>query len=81
MPNLFYFIAGMLIIEFLPLLEKIVELAMTYLEYQKGVLGVKITEANAEIDKLSEKEEETPARLIGFSIPDESEDDLDEEQD
>ena len=81
MPNLFYFIAGMLIIEFLPLLEKIIELAMTYFEYQKGVLGVKITEANAEIDKLSEKEEEAPARLIGFSIPDESEDDLDEEQD
>ena len=66
-----FFFVGALMIEFWPLLDKIVEIALTALEYVKGILTIKITKLNTELEKISNDSTEEPVpHVIGFAIPD-----------
>ena len=69
-----YFLFGMLTVGYIsPLLDKILEVILTFLEMVKGKITVKITELNGQIKKLQD-EEETPKNIIGFVAPEEKDD-------
>ena len=69
-----YFLLGMLTVSYIfPLLDKIEEIVLTYLELVKGKMTVKITELNCQITKLQESDE-SPKTIIGFAAPEEKDD-------
>ena len=57
-----------------PVLDKMLEIILTYLEMVKGKITVKITELKCQIEKLQDEEEETPKNIIGFVVPEEKDD-------
>ena len=61
-----------------PILDKMLEVILTYLEMVKGKITVKITQLKCQIEKLQDEEEKTPKNIIGFVAPEE-EDDKDED--
>lgn len=61
-----YFILGMIVVQaFFPLIDGIVAVILSGLEALKGYFGLKITEYNTKIRKLSIQEDKK--NLIGFS--------------
>ena len=74
-----YFLLGMLTVSYVfPILDKIEEVVLTYLEMVKGIITVKITQLKCQIEKLQESDDESPVKIIGFVAPEE-EDDEDED--
>ena len=70
-----YFLLGMLTVGYIfPILDKMLEIILTYLEMVKGKITVKITELKCQIEKLQDEEEETPKNIIGFVVPEEKDD-------
>lgn len=81
MSNFIFFIAGIVFITFIiPVLDQLLALALSILEWIKSFFSIKITQANLKIKKLTEESEEEPEEkkyYIGFSVPDDCEDDTD----
>ena len=70
-----YFLFGMLTVGYIfPILDKMLEIILTYLEMVKGKITVKITELKCQIEKLQDEEEGTPKNIIGFVAPEEKDD-------
>ena len=70
-----YFLSGMLTVGYIfPVLDKMLEIILTYLEMVKGKITVKITELKCQIEKLQDEEGETPKNIIGFVAPEEKDD-------
>ena len=70
-----YFLLGMLTVSYIfPIMDKLVELILTFLEMVKGLITVKITAINCQIAKLQESDDESPVRIVGFVAPEEKED-------
>ena len=70
-----YFLLGMLTVGYIfPILDKMLEIILTYLEMVKGKITVKITELKCQIEKLQDEKEETPKNIIGFVVPEEKDD-------
>lgn len=71
-----YFILGVLTASYIfPILDKVGELILTYLEMLKGKVTVKITQLQAQISKIQNNEKETPVKIVGFvASEDENED-------
>ena len=64
-----------------PVADGLINLILTYLEMKKGKYSLKINEMNLEIQKMvnPEKEKSSIVNQIGFVIPDENEEDVDED--
>ena len=64
-----------------PVADGLINLVLTYLEMKKGKYSLKINELNLEIQIMvnPEKEKSSIANQIGFVIPDENEEDVDED--
>ena len=64
-----------------PVADGLINLILTYLEMKKGKYSLKINEMNLEIQKMvnPEKEKSSVANQIGFVIPNENEEDVDED--
>ena len=48
-------------------MESTISLYLTWIEYLKGILTVKITKLQVEIQKMAEPADDEPARVIGFT--------------
>ena len=73
---------GIIFISFIyPVLESTISLYLTWIEYLKGILTVKITRLQVEIQKMAEPVDDEPARVIGFTTEhyEEYEDDDDDD--
>lgn len=62
---LFYFILGILFIEFIPIIEALAIVIVTFLESLKGRFNLNISKYNVEIQKLAD-DLEPPKNAIGF---------------
>ena len=64
-----------------PVADGLINLVLTYLEMKKGKYSLKINEMNLEIQKMvnPEKEKSSIVNQIGFVIPNENEEDVDED--
>ena len=56
-----------------PIVDKIEEIILTFLEMIKGQLTIKITKINCQIAQLQE-EDNSPITITGFAVPKEEED-------
>ena len=65
---------------FYPLLSGISDWILTFIEYRKAKIGLKITQCNVEMDK-ARCEKNPPARQIGFCIPSTEEEEAYEDDD
>lgn len=84
---LLYFILGILFVEVvIPVIESFVSLILTWIEVAKGKASLTITKLSADIQKI-QKESALPdddaiaPRVIGFALPDTTEDYKEEEED
>lgn len=70
-----YFIAGILFVSyFIPLLDGLSSLFLTWIEAKKGKLNEEINQSNIQIRKsAASAEEDPPRRLIGFCAEDSEE--------
>ena len=84
---LLYFILGILFIEVaIPVIESFVSLILTWIEVAKGKASLTITKLSADIQKIQKEntlsDNDTIAhRVIGFTLPDTTEDYEEEEED
>ncbi len=81
---LIYFILGILFDEFiLPLISSAAELCVMFFEKQKGKLAVDIAKMNKEVNDISEEINKEPVNTVamGFHIPSNTEEDLEEDDD
>ena len=71
-----YFLLGMLTVSYiLPVMDKLIEVILTYLEMVKGKITVKITELKCQITRLQDElDEPTTKNPIGFVAPEEKDD-------
>ena len=77
-----YFIAGILFyIVVQPLLESFTELVQVKLEAVKAKYAVQVTKMNKEVRDLQKPEEEISTHVIGFRMPDDEEEELEEDDD
>lgn len=75
-----YFILGIIIYNFIfPIFEQFSSLILTWIEYFKAKVSVKIASLNSEINKIAEGEIPTASFPIGFHMPSEEEEFYDED--
>lgn len=80
-----YFILGILFIEVaIPVIESLVSLILTWIKVAQGKASLAITKLSADIQKVQKENELsddiTTHRVIGFTLPDSTED-YEEEED
>lgn len=74
---IFLFILGIIFIAFIYLIgDSLSGLIITFLEMVKGKLAVKLAEYNTQIEKLQNQEQQN-IQAIGFTIPENKEEDED----
>ena len=83
---LLYFILGILFVEIaIPVIESFVSLILTWIEVAKGKASLTITKLSADIQKIQKEsalsDDTTAHRVIGFTLPDSTEDYEEEEED
>ena len=83
---LLYFILGMLFVEVaIPVIESFVSLILTWIEVAKGKASLTITKLSADIQKIqkenAQSDDTVAHRVIGFTLPDSTEDYEEEEED
>lgn len=83
---LLYFILGILFVEVaIPVIESFVSLILTWIEVAKGKASLTITKLSADIQKIQKEsavsEDTVAPRVIGFTLPDTTEDYEEEEED
>lgn len=83
---LLYFILGILFVEVaIPVIESFVSLILTWIEVAKGKASLTITKLSADIQKIQKEsalpDDTTAHRVIGFTLPDSTEDYEEEEED
>ena len=83
---LLYFILGILFVEIvIPVIESFVSLILTWIEAAKGKASLTITKLSADIQKIQKEsavsEDTVAPRVIGFTLPDTTEDYEEEEED
>jgi hypothetical protein len=64
-----------------PLLDSLVELVQVKLEAEKAKYAVQVTKMNKEVRDLQKPEEEISTHVIGFRMPDDEEEELEEDDD
>lgn len=64
-----------------PLLDSLVELVQVKLEAEKAKYAVQVTKLNKEVRDLQKPEEEISTHVIGFRMPDDEEEELEEDDD
>ena len=68
-------ILGIVLIQFgLPVLDGLAALVMTMLEAAKGYFGIIVAKYNTKITSILNQEENTVKNTIGFTLPEEEED-------
>ena len=83
---LLYFILGILFIEVgIPVVESFVSLILSWIEVAKGKASLIIAKLSADIQKIQKEnalsDDTTVHRVIGFTLPDSTEDYEEEEED
>ena len=81
-----YFILGILFIEVaIPVVESFVSLILSWIEVAKGKASLIIAKLSADIQKIQKEnalsDDTTVHRVIGFTLPDSTEDYEEEEED
>lgn len=81
-----YFILGILFVEVAaPVIESLVSLILTWIEVAEGKASLAITKLSADIQKIQKEnalsDDTTAHRVIGFTLPDSTEDYEEEEED
>jgi hypothetical protein len=62
-------------------LDSLVELVQVKLEAEKAKYAVQVTKLNKEVRDLQKPEEEISTHVIGFRMPDDEEEELEEDDD